>query len=63
MPDNYSLWEFNEAKMEAWLRSRPACCRCGHPIQDEEMFDIHGDFFHIYCAKEEFCVQTEDYAS
>ena len=61
MPDNYSQWESHEAKLEAWLNSRPTCCHCGHPIQEDRMFDINGNYYHVDCAEEEFKKWTEDY--
>lgn len=61
MPDNYSQWEAHEAKQEAWLNSRPVCCHCGEPIQEEWMFDLNGFYYHVECAEEEFKKCTEDY--
>ena len=61
MFDNYDMWEFNEAKKEDWLESRPVCEHCGHPIQDESLFDIEGTLYHAACACEKYCAETEDY--
>lgn len=36
--DNYSQWEHQERKAEAWLESRPICCRCGEHIQEEPVY-------------------------
>ena len=61
MPDNFSQWEAHEAKHEAWLNTRPVCCHCGEPIQDERMFDINGNYYHVDCAEDEFKKYTDDY--
>ena len=61
MEDNYSLWERKEADDEARLERLPACSYCGHPIQDERLFDIDGTLYHVGCACEEFKKWTEDY--
>ncbi len=61
MSDNYELWEAYDAKMEALLRKRPVCCHCGDPIQDDKLFDINGELYHLSCAMEEFEKWTEDY--
>ena len=61
MPDNYSQWEAHEAKQEAMLQNLPVCCHCGEPIQEDRMFDINGNYYHVSCAEEEFKKWTEDY--
>lgn len=38
IPDNYSQWEAHEREQEAWLESRPICCRCGEHIQEEPVY-------------------------
>ena len=40
--DNYSLYKQREREQERWLAQRPVCSYCGHPIQDEELYDIEG---------------------
>lgn len=61
MPDNYSMWAFNEAKKERWLESRPVCEHCGQPIQDEGLMNIDGYLYHVACAVEKYGADTEDY--
>lgn len=61
IPDNYDQFESRERKQEAQLRKRPICSHCGEPIQDERLFDINGELYHLDCAKSEFCKYTEDY--
>ncbi len=61
MPDNYSQWESHEAKQEKWLNSLPVCNYCGHPIQDEKLFDFDGDCYHVDCITKQYLKWTEDY--
>ena len=61
MEDNYSLWLDKERQEERWLSTRPVCVHCGHPIQEETLFDINGELYHISCACNEFKKWTEDY--
>ena len=52
-PDNYSQWERHEAEKEAWLASRPVCCRCGEHIQEEPaQHPITGAEMCSECLKE-----------
>lgn len=61
MEDNYSQWKHREARLEKRLKQRPTCVYCGHPIQDERLFDINGELYHEGCACDEFKKWTEDY--
>ena len=61
MMDAYGMWEDHDAKQEAWRNSRPVCSHCGEHIQDERLFDINGEVYHIKCAEQEFCKHTDDY--
>ena len=61
MPDIYDLWEEHERRQQRELDRLPACAHCGREIQDEQLFDIDGELYHIACAKEEFMKDTEDY--
>ena len=61
MEDNYSLFEQREREHERALAKRPRCCYCQEPIQDEKLFRINGEFYHVGCAEEGFCERTEDY--
>jgi hypothetical protein len=59
--DNYSMWQDHQREQDRKLASCPVCCYCGHPIQDENLFDINGELYHIKCAEDEFRKMTEDY--
>ena len=61
MPDAYSQWEEKTRREEAWLAKRPVCCHCGHHIQEENLYDVEGSFFHEECMNERFRKYTEDY--
>lgn len=61
MCDAYSQWKVREREAERWLASRPRCSHCRKPIQDERVFDIEGNLYHVECAEEEFLKWTEDY--
>lgn len=60
-PDNYSLWEDRERQQEAWLARRPKCVHCNQPIQDERVFDVEGELYHVDCFNESHLKWTEDY--
>ena len=61
MPDNYSLWEYRERQQEAWLARQPKCAHCGHPIQEERVYDVEGELYHVGCFNESHLKWTEDY--
>ena len=61
MMDAYDLWEDHDAEQEAWRNGRPVCSHCGEHIQDDRLFDINGEVYHIKCAGKEFCKYTDDY--
>lgn len=61
MEDNYSLYKQREREQERWLAQRPVCSYCGHPIQEEELYDIEGEIYHKKCLDEQYLKQTEDY--
>ena len=46
MPDNYSMWEAYEARVEAAREKFPICSRCGERILDERIWDIDGELYH-----------------
>lgn len=54
MPDNYSMWEHHEREKEKWLESRPQCCRCGEPIQEDVLYRVKGDIYCTDCMELEF---------
>ena len=58
--DNYAMWQAREREEERRLSMLPVCAFCGHPIQDETLFDINGELYHENCAIEEFRKWTED---
>lgn len=41
----------HEARAERWLRSRPICCECGEPIQDEECYEFDGRLVCCSCVE------------
>lgn len=49
-PVRYAMIHDNEA--EAWLQSRPVCVRCGEHIQDEDLYDLDGDYYCEDCAND-----------
>ena len=59
---DYITQELNrrEAAEQKWLDRLPKCCECGNPIQDEKLFNIHGDFYCEECM-EYFKEYTEGY--
>lgn len=61
MMDAYELWEAHEREQERRLSRCPKCCYCGHPIQDERLFDYEGNLYHVECFEQEFLKWTEDY--
>ena len=50
-----------EAEEERWLATRPLCCVCNRPIQEDRLFDIDGNLYHEECAEDEFKKWSEDY--
>ena len=61
IPDNYDLWEAHDIELERQRARRPICCHCGEHIQDDVLFDINGELYHIDCAETVFCQCTEEY--
>lgn len=52
-PDNYSQWERHEREAERWLESRPVCCNCGEPIQEEPRYHpVTGEEMCRECLEE-----------
>ena len=50
-----------EAAEKRWFESRPRCCECGKPIQDDELYNIHGELYCEECI-ESFKEDTDDHA-
>lgn len=42
---------------------RPICSHCGHPIIDEYMFVINGNYFCEDCVSDEFGIYTDEVMS
>lgn len=55
---DFDRWD---AERENWLARRPICVRCNDPIQGQKLWDINGDLYCRYCARDEFEKYTEDY--
>ncbi len=53
--------EERERKTEEWLDSLPVCCECNQPIQDEEFYEIDGEYICPTCMEENHKRRTEDY--
>ena len=59
IPDNYSQWERQEREAERWLKSRPICCECGEPIQEEpEQHPVTGEDMCRECFEK--CEEDEE---
>jgi RNA polymerase-binding transcription factor DksA len=39
----------------------PKCCHCGERIQDDRLFVIFDNYYHVECAEDEFMKWTEDF--
>ena len=59
--DNYGLFEIHDAEQAAWLDKRPICICCGNPIQDDFLYDIHGDLYCEGCINDSFRKFTDNY--
>lgn len=60
MPDNYSLWERHEARVERRLSERPVCGDCGRPIQDEYWFEVEGEILCEECMHDRYRRRADD---
>ena len=54
-------FHMHDAEMERKLQKAPKCAECGRPIQDERLFDIDGELYHVKCFEEQFLKWTDDY--
>lgn len=54
-------FERKDREETARLDTLPKCEHCGEPIQDEYLFDIGGELYHVECAKELFRKSANDY--
>ena len=59
--DIYDLWEAQECRQQRERDRLPVCTHCGREIQDEKMFVIYGEYFHVSCFEENHLKDTEDY--
>lgn len=50
--DVNDLYNAHERKQEEWLKSRPVCCKCGDPIQDEFGYFVDNDWICQECMKD-----------
>lgn len=50
----------HDKQHEIWLRTLPICAECGEPIQDEECYEINGEFICPECLKDNHRRWTED---
>ena len=51
MPES---WEEHCVKEERWLKTRPVCCVCGEPIQDEDMYEFYPGEFYCETCKDDY---------
>lgn len=63
MPDNYSMWERYQNSLDQRLARRPVCSICDEHIQDDEFYNINGEYICQNCMETHFKVNTEDYIS
>ena len=50
-----------DAAEERWLKKRPICEHCGKHIQDERVYVVYGEYYHVECFNDEHLKWTEDY--
>ena len=55
---DHARWDAEQAREAARY---PVCVYCGYSIQEDDLFDINGELYHLECAEEEFQKDTEDY--
>ena len=56
-------YEMHCLRQEREAMRFPICHKCGNPITDDELWDIHGDLYCEECAEEEFRRYTDDYVT
>lgn len=54
-------FDSHDREQSEWLDTLPVCCRCGEPIQDEDLYDIDDNLYCEECMKSEFRRCTENY--
>lgn len=52
MGEPYEDFLRKEPEEEKWLKTRPVCAWCGHPIQDEYAYEIDGELVCEDCIEE-----------
>ena len=60
MVDNYSFFKAHDDEQAKWLKSRPKCCRCDEPIQDDFCYDL-GDGLYCPDCLNEYRRSTDNY--
>ena len=58
IPENYTLFELHEEKMQRELEKLPECSDCGEKIQDSEAYYINDEWICencMDCYKKEVC--------
>ena len=53
-------YDYYDAKEIERLSKLPTCAECGEPIQDEECYEINGEFICPECLKDNHRHWTED---
>lgn len=61
IPDNYDRWKKHDAEQQAELEKYPVCCNCENHIQDDYLYNIHGEIFCEDCVNTLFAEEVEDY--
>ena len=47
--DNYDMWEQHDREQEEKLADRPKCSECREYIQDDECYEIDGEYICNEC--------------
>ena len=60
---NDPIADFNawDSEKERRLARAPKCAECGKPIQEDRLFDIDGELYHVKCFENNYLKWTEDY--
>lgn len=61
IPDNFDMWEANEARLEKLLERLPECENCGCKIDDDFYFDINDAIFCEDCLNIHHRKRVEDF--
>jgi len=55
--DDFVKWDLDYYR---WLETRPKCCACDEPIQDEYGYKIIGEWYCEDCMNREFRKYIEE---